>query len=295
MSRVVLVVRGQRRLLRRQQCTHNSKILTKKVPLLLKNRKNENVIVSASSSSSSNSSTASSFVVERAEVREEKRKFLAEAKIEFLDEFEVRAQIDAAATERIDLSNMGLREYFDECMDRDRIVEFLERDIERCARAFVEELLAQNKNNSSKNVVVSLSLLRRTLCTKLHVDYVPLRMMVTYFGKRTEVLDERSIVSRVISKAAKPDASKALVYLSDFLKSKASLYDRVLVKELGDECDLLFLRGEKFKDKSGMASVHRSPMLSSDDDWRLVLRIDLADHVNESIVHQKCISEILEA
>ena len=36
-------------------------------------------------------------MVERAEVREEKRKFLAEAKIAFLDEFEVRAQIDAAA------------------------------------------------------------------------------------------------------------------------------------------------------------------------------------------------------
>ena len=46
-----------------------------------------------------------------------------------------------------------------------------------------------------------VSLLRQTLCSRLHVDHVPLRVMVTYFGAGTEVLSERA--SLAVSLAGK--------------------------------------------------------------------------------------------
>ena len=45
---------------------------------------------------------------------------------------------------------------------------------------------------NTPSAIVSLSLLRKTLCSKYHVDYVPLRVMVTYLGAGTEILSENS-------------------------------------------------------------------------------------------------------
>ncbi|EEH51769.1 uncharacterized protein MICPUCDRAFT_49066 [Micromonas pusilla CCMP1545] len=55
--------------------------------------------------------------------------------------------------------------------------------IERDVAAIVERYGVIARARSAR---VHVSLLRRTLCSKFHVDHVPLRVMVTYFGAGTE-------------------------------------------------------------------------------------------------------------
>ena len=137
---------------------------------------------------------------------------------------------------------------------------------------------------------MSLSLLRRTLCTKLHVDHVRMRAMTTYCGKKTEVLDEESLVHAIVAKAATVEnagpMARALRPVADALKSNAKVFEKTLVKERGESCDILFLKGEMWE--SGKASVHRSPE-TTNGGWRLVLRVDEYDAVNEAEEHQMCV------
>ena len=58
---------------------------------------------------------------------------------------------------------------------------------------------------AGQSAVFELSLLRRTLCSKLHVDHVPLRVMVTYFGAGTEVLSQGAsdAVARLLAPGAR--------------------------------------------------------------------------------------------
>ena len=74
----------------------------------------------------------------------------------------------------------------------------LERDVARVCSAYCASV-------GSPSAVFELSLLRRTLCSKLHVDHVPLRVMVTYFGAGTEVLSQGAsdAVARLLTPGAR--------------------------------------------------------------------------------------------
>ena len=223
----------------------------------------------------------------------------------FQSEFELRATLDYDAKSRRrpeddsdDLSStltkkLRLREVFPEEDVSDASIAFLERDIEAVVRDFREFGLKESDDGSwkKKKVVVSLSLLRRTLCTKLHVDHVRMRAMTTYCGKKTEVLEEESLVHAIVAKAATVDENagpmaRALRPVADALKSNAKVFEKTLVKERGESCDILFLKGEMWE--SGKASVHRSPE-TTNGGWRLVLRVDEYDAVNEAEEHQMCV------
>ena len=222
----------------------------------------------------------------------------------FQSEFELRATLDYDAKSRRrpeddsdDLSStltkkLRLREVFPEEDVSDASIAFLERDIEAVVRDFREFGLKESDDGSwkKKKVVVSLSLLRRTLCTKLHVDHVRMRAMTTYCGKKTEVLDEESLVHAIVAKAATVEnagpMARALCPVADALKSNAKVFEKTLVKERGESCDILFLKGEMWE--SGKASVHRSPE-TTNGGWRLVLRVDEYNAVNEAEEHQICV------
>mgnify|MGYP001989278745 FL=1 len=236
----------------------------------------------------------------------------------FQSEFELRATLDYDAKSRRrpeddsdDLSStltkkLRLREVFPEEDVSDASIAFLERDIEAVVRDFRDHAFVgvkesdddddgsswkKKKKKKKKKVVVSLSLLRRTLCTKLHVDHVRMRAMTTYCGKKTEVLDEESLVHAIVAKAATVDENagpmaRALRPVADALKSNAKVFEKTLVKERGESCDILFLKGEMWE--SGKASVHRSPE-TTNGGWRLVLRVDEYDAVNEAEEHQMCV------
>jgi hypothetical protein len=233
----------------------------------------EVVIVATSSSSSS------SVVKSRQKVKETFPQDILSACERCEKEFELRAELDARNP---DARVLRVGDVLSSCSESS--IAFLERDVEDVVREY-RNFFEEEKKEAPKKVVVSLSLLRRTLCTKLHVDYVPLRAMTTYFGRKTEVLDERSLVHKVIASAARESASWALP-LSDALKSNAKLYEKKLVAERGESCDILFLKGEMWQ--SGKASVHRSPE-TTNGGWRLVLRVDEYDAVNQAEEHQQCL------
>lgn len=156
---------------------------------------------------------------------------------------------------------------------RDAIVA-LERDIQ----AVVDEYCAVT---NSASAVVAVSLLRKTLCSKYHVDHVPLRVMCTYLGSGTEVLSERaslaiSLASDRLGRGA-GDVAKALV------GSAADKFaEKTRLKKQTRECELVLLKGEKWPGNAGRAIVHRSPSVDGCcGEWRLCLKVDAPEHVNE--------------
>ena len=155
---------------------------------------------------------------------------------------------------------------------RDAIVA-LERDIQ----AVVDEYCAVT---NSASAVVAVSLLRKTLCSKYHVDHVPLRVMCTYLGSGTEVLSERaslaiSLASDRLGRGA-GDVAKALV------GSAADASEKTRLKKQTRECELVLLKGEKWPGNAGRAIVHRSPSVDGCcGEWRLCLKVDAPEHVNE--------------
>ena len=259
------------------------------------------VVVAKKNEQKKKSSSCAAFVKSRPHVKAQFPRDILNACERFQSEFELRATLDYAKSRRPededDLSSttkkLRLREVFPEEDVSDASIAFLERDIEAVVRDFREFGLKESDDGSwkKKKVVVSLSLLRRTLCTKLHVDHVRMRAMTTYCGKKTEVLDEESLVHAIVAKAATVDENagpmaRALRPVADALKSNAKVFEKTLVKERGESCDILFLKGEMWE--SGKASVHRSPE-TTNGGWRLVLRVDEYDAVNEAEEHQMCV------
>jgi hypothetical protein len=124
--------------------------------------------------------------------------------------------------------------------------------------------------------VVELTLLRKTLCSKYHVDHVPLRVMVTYLGAGTEILSE--------------SASLAISLTSDRIGRGAGDVVKRLVgqgggffgqKTCANTCEVVLMKGEKWSGNAGRAIVHRSPDVDACcGEWRLTLKVDHPKHVN---------------
>jgi len=124
--------------------------------------------------------------------------------------------------------------------------------------------------------VVGLTLLRKTLCSKYHVDHVPLRVMVTYLGAGTEILSE--------------SASLAISLTSDRIGRGAGDVVKRLVgqgggffgqKTCANTCEVVLMKGEKWPGNAGRAIVHRSPDVDTCcGEWRLTLKVDHPKHVN---------------
>ena len=127
-------------------------------------------------------------------------------------------------------------------------IQFLEQDVEKCRERVSKLLLKLEQRKKTRERPEEWSFLlalRRTLCTKLHVDYVPLRAMTMYYGRKTEVLDEHSLVNKVIADEVETPhvACAVLLLLSDALKSNAKLFEKNLVKK--GELRHFVLKGEK--------------------------------------------------
>ena len=150
-----------------------------------------------------------------------------------------------------------------------RAVRALECDVAAVVRSFGECA-------DQPVAVVAVSLLRRTLCSKLHVDHVPLRVMVTYLGAGTEILSEPA--SLAISLAAKRGGDA----LGDLAKTFVGESARSAgASRHAEECEVVLLKGERWPGNEGRAIVHRSPVVDECcGEWRLCLRVDAPEHVN---------------
>ena len=150
-----------------------------------------------------------------------------------------------------------------------RAVRALECDVAAVVRSFGECA-------DQPVAVVAVSLLRRTLCSKLHVDHVPLRVMVTYLGAGTEILSEPA--SLAISLAAKRGGDALGDLAKTFVGESASAAG---ASRHAEECEVVLLKGERWPGTDGRAIVHRSPVVDECcGEWRLCLRVDAPEHVN---------------
>jgi hypothetical protein len=95
--------------------------------------------------------------------------------------------------------------------DEAEAVRALSEDIARVVRAFASVV----PRREGEGIKATLSLLRTTLCSRLHVDVTSARLMVTYCGASTEICDETT--SAVIAAA---NAGGGNVF-SDALKGAA--------------------------------------------------------------------------
>ena len=143
----------------------------------------------------------------------------------------------------------------------------LARDVATCVGAFVNVV-----PGAEEGVKVTLSLLRSTLCSRLHVDHTSARMMVTYYGRGTEICDART--SAAIAKANADGGN----FVTDALKALAEKF--APPTEVGS-CDVALLKGERWayadgSTSKGKAIVHRSPLID-ENEWRLTLKVDVAN------------------
>ncbi|XRB02718.1 succinylglutamate desuccinylase [Pycnococcus provasolii] len=112
---------------------------------------------------------------------------------------------------------------------------------------------------------VQVSLIRSTMCSRLHVDHVHARAMCTFFGKGTEWLDADQ-VSRTIGFVVS-DGGNAL---GDALKSMA---ERLPMKQARED-DVVLIKGTKWPGAAkGSAILHRSPLVDAGE-FRLFVKVD---------------------
>jgi hypothetical protein len=107
----------------------------------------------------------------------------------------------------------------------------------------------------ARTVGVRLAVLESAMCPRMHVDRVPLRLVITYAGHGTEYLNEPLDAavggSPIESRLTSPFA---------FVESAAP-------------ADVLLLKGEAWHGNRGRGAVHRSPDASRFE-RRLVLTLD---------------------
>ena len=199
---------------------------------------------------------------------------LREALAAIPGEVHLRAEVRTGASEALaDVRAMdlhgGLFGHVDAGATDDGVrrgIETLERDIADVVRSF-------GKTCGETSAVVQVSLLRKTLCSKYHVDWVPLRAMVTYFGDGTEVLSAAASDAITRARALGPfaeDLAKSLAAATAVSKSCKS-----------GECDVVLMKGERWPGNAGRAIVHRSPDVDGDaGEWRLCVRVDAPRWVN---------------
>ena len=114
----------------------------------------------------------------------------------------------------------------------------------------------------------TLTLTRQDMCTRLHVDAVRLRLLMTYFGPGTEWVAS-TLASRVVSEAIRDGGNP----LGDALKA---VVERAAPIERAEEGEVVVLKGQFFEGARGRAIVHRSPLVEADgaQQPRLLLKID---------------------
>ena len=202
---------------------------------------------------------------------------LREALAAIPGEVHLRAEVRTGASEALgDVRAMdlhgGLFGHVDAGATDDGVsrgIETLERDIADVVRSF-------GKTCGEESAVVQVSLLRKTLCSKYHVDWVPLRAMVTYFGDGTEVLSAAASDAITRARALGPfaeDLAKSLAATAVAADAAAS--------SCSGECDVVLMKGERWPGNAGRAIVHRSPDVDGDaGEWRLCLRVDAPRWVN---------------
>ncbi len=99
---------------------------------------------------------------------------------------------------------------------------------------------------------VRIAVVETALCPRFHVDHIALRLTCTYVGPGTQVLPNHAVDRTRLSWTK--DSSRADDCLIE------SMSGQVVQAGTGD---VVFLKGEGWRDNSGNGAVHRSPPLAA--------------------------------
>lgn len=99
-------------------------------------------------------------------------------------------------------------------------------------------------------------------CRKFHADHVGLRMLVTFAGPGTELVENSRVDRAALNDRALSieDANAAAVAPADIVRARVG--------------DIVYLKGHAYHGNSGKGAVHRSPPIEGQNTSRLVLKLD---------------------
>lgn len=153
-------------------------------------------------------------------------------------------------------------------LDDLRLDELLQSVYSPVARSFLEDDIASIVRDlgealGQKSLQGSLEVVTTNACTKLHSDFVNVRMICTYVGPGTEWVKNEDVVRENLRRS---DVSVEVA-------NRSVLRAPDVVNQCGPG-DILFLKGEMFEGNRGTGAVHRSPPVTEQGLRRLVLRVE---------------------
>jgi hypothetical protein len=101
-------------------------------------------------------------------------------------------------------------------------------------------------------------------CRKFHVDYMALRLLVSYHGPGTEFVLDPHVDRRWLGASG-----------ASMEECNARIVPEPRHVQRAHAGDVLVLKGEHFRGAAGRAAVHRSPPIEAAASRRLVMKIDV--------------------
>lgn len=132
--------------------------------------------------------------------------------------------------------------------------DFLEEDVMSLALAYAH---AARKHH----IRLSLQTVEDDACRKFHADYVDVRMVCTYSGPGTEVLDEPGL------RRSEMENADPFTVANPKIRGTSALFRATAG-------DVVVLKGRTYPGNAQRGGVHRSPPIESTASRRLVLKID---------------------
>jgi hypothetical protein len=132
----------------------------------------------------------------------------------------------------------------------------IEADVARLVPVFA-------RLSGRRHLKLRLSRVEDNACRKFHVDFVGLRLLVTYAGPGTELVDHAHVHREHIGRhELTMDEANALIVPDP---------THIVRAEPGD---VALLKGEAWRGNGGRGAVHRSPPIEGTRTSRLVLKLD---------------------
>lgn len=132
--------------------------------------------------------------------------------------------------------------------------DFLDEDITSLALGYAHA-------SGKAHIKIALTTVVDDGCRKFHADYVDLRLLCTYVGPGTEVLDEAGLVREAM------ETDAPFLVANPKIRGAAALFR-------AGAGDVVVLKGRAYPGNARRGAVHRSPPIEGTSSRRLVLKID---------------------
>jgi hypothetical protein len=168
------------------------------------------------------------------------------------------AKLHVSVVESLNVENFDFAKLLPQAKQLRGYTEF-HKDIEHLVSVFCELFDLQT-------VGLRLGMLDKAMCPKFHIDHVPCRLVCTYGGLGTEWLDDR-----YINRAKLGAGSGGLTDdKSGLIQADLDVINTMPAGAIG------LLKGSKWEGNEQNGAVHRSPKVTENLPYRLLLTLDFA-------------------